>query len=172
MSQVKIVATIGPSTDNADVIRALQQAGMGIARLNGSHADLQWHARTIGMIREVAPDVPVLFDIPGRKIRLGKLDEDLTFEAGELVVLSTEPAHHGLPKVSITHPNLHGAVSPGDVILADQGALRFTIIEVNKRDMVCRAETDGSVRSGQGLHFPGLSLQGEFLSEQDRGLIE
>ena len=60
MNRVKIVATIGPRTADADAIRQLRAAGMDVARLNGSHADPDWHARAISLLREVVPDVPIL----------------------------------------------------------------------------------------------------------------
>ncbi len=67
MSQIKIVATIGPGTKSAAILRELVQAGMSVARLNGAHGDLQWHSEAIDLIREVAADVPILLDLPGSR---------------------------------------------------------------------------------------------------------
>ena len=89
MPHVKIVATIGPKTNNAIALQELISAGMNIARLNGSHSDLAWHAATIALIRSVAPDMPIIFDIPGRKIRTQQLAYEPSFKAGDTVVLTT-----------------------------------------------------------------------------------
>ena len=69
MSETKIVATIGPATCRRDDLLALHKAGMSVARLNGSHNSLDWHQSTIELIQDLLPDVPILLDIPGRKIR-------------------------------------------------------------------------------------------------------
>lgn len=67
MSFTKIVATIGPVSNNAPVVKKLLGAGMSVARLNASHSDLDWHAATIDMIRRVSPETCFLMDIPGKK---------------------------------------------------------------------------------------------------------
>lgn len=168
MNRVKIVATIGPRTNNPE---ALREVGMDVARLNGSHADLDWHAETITLMREVVPDVPVLLDIPGRKIRTGRLDHELTFAPGEQVVLTTEHGHDGRPKVSVTYSDLHSDITVGNTILMDDGTLRLSVIDVAGQDVVCRAENGGTLRSAKGVHVPGLALRANFLSERDLELI-
>lgn len=77
MSRIRLVATTGPRTNNAQALQALLKAGVDMARLNGSPGDLQWHAGCIAMLRELAPSIPILFDLPGRKIRIGRLSTDL-----------------------------------------------------------------------------------------------
>ena len=70
MSQTRIVCTIGPASEDKDSLLKLRAAGMSLARLNGSHSDLDWHKATIARIRETLPEVPILLDIPGRKRNL------------------------------------------------------------------------------------------------------
>ena len=127
MSQVKIIATIGPGTNTPAALKALLEAGANVARLNGSHADLEWHAATIKLLREVVPHMPILLDIPGRKIRTGALKHEPCFQAGDSLVLTTSADHNGHFKVPVSYPNLHEDLSPGDTILADDGQLRFTV---------------------------------------------
>lgn len=171
MNRVKIVATIGPRTNNPDTLRALYGAGMDIARLNGSHADLNWHARAIALVRKVIPGMPVLFDIPGRKIRTGKLDHELAFSPNEEVVLTTEDGHDGRTKVPVSYPDLHMHLTPGDVILADGSNLCLTVAEIVGQDVICRAQNAGTLQSAKGIHVPGVNLRIKFLSDRDRRLI-
>src|SRR6185436_18835673 len=90
LNRTKIVATIGPKTNNADALRALHDAGLDIVRLNGAHGNWEWHIATIALIRETLPQVPILLDIPGRKIRLGRLPEPLPVAIGDQVTLTDE----------------------------------------------------------------------------------
>lgn len=171
MNPVKIVATIGPTTCNEDALLALLDAGMDIARLNGSHSNLDWHAQTIELIHRVSPAVPILFDVPGRKVRIGLLEHPLTLDAGESIALSGEPGHNGHPKVSVTDPDIHQRLAVGNVIIADEGNLRLTVTDITGPDVTCRADTDGELGSGKGIYLPNPSVSADLLSERDRNLI-
>ena len=67
MKKTKIVATIGPITANPTMLKKMYKAGMSVARLNGSHNSLDWHSKTIRLIKKTIPDCPILLDIPGKK---------------------------------------------------------------------------------------------------------
>ena len=88
MSRTKIVATIGPRTNDAQSIAGLVDAGMDVARLNGAHGDREWHTGAIDLLRAVAPDIPIILDLPGRKVRIGKLDHTRSCQVGDLVRLT------------------------------------------------------------------------------------
>ena len=171
MSRVKIVATIGPRTNNAEAIRALRKAGMDVARLNGAHGDLDWHAETIALIRAVDPDIPILLDIPGRKVRTKGLTHSPTFRVGDTIVLTTEEGHDGSAKVPLTSADLHESLSEGTLILADDGSLRFTVVRVTGRDIVCRAETAGTLRSAKGINIPGAVFAVKSLTDRDVAML-
>src|ERR1043165_2944165 len=129
MKRTKIVCTIGPRTESAEGIAALADAGMDIARLNGSHNTLDWHKATIARIRKVVPNVPILLDIPGRKIRTGTLAHEPTFAVGAIVVLTTDTSHDGRVKVPVNYAGLHNDLRADNVILADDGTLRFVVVK-------------------------------------------
>ena len=171
MSRVKIVATIGPRTETAEAIRALVEAGADAARLNGSHASLKWHAATIARLRAAAPRMPIVFDLPGGKIRTGALAHEPTFSAGDRVVLTSDPSHDGRVKVPVSHPHLHEVMSSGETILADDGQLRFTVQRVVGKDVICRAETAGTLRSRKGIHVPVLRSNAAPVTEGDRSML-
>jgi pyruvate kinase len=171
MSRVKIVSTIGPATETEDVIRALVNAGTDVARLNGAHGDLGWHARTIARLRSAAPQVPILLDIPGTKIRTSQLNHEPRVTRGDRIILTSDPIHDGRVKVPISDGRLVNLVAPGGTILADDGHLRFTVQEVIGGDIACRAETDGTLGSRKGLHVLGVSTQSAILTDADRSLL-
>ena len=172
MNRTKIVATIGPATATAEAIEALCAAGMSVARLNGSHNSLDWHASTIRLLRSVVPDVPILLDIPGRKIRTGKLAHEPVFRAGDTVVLTTEPDHDGSAKVPVNYELLHEELAAGHIVLADDGTLRFTVLEVRGRDIVCRAEAAGQLKSAKGINVPQVTLRTPPVTGRDEAMIE
>lgn len=171
MSQIKIVATIGPRTNSVEALRALMEAGMDVVRLNGSHADLAWHAKTIHLVRHVAPQAPILFDLPGNKIRTRQLSHEPSFHAGDTVIITTEEDYQGQEKIPVTHPTLHQEVMSGDVLFADDGSLRFSVMQVQGRDIVCCAERAGTLRSAAGIYAPSAKPCIVQLSEHDQQLI-
>ena len=101
MSGPKIVATIGPKTATADALKALCSAGMDIARLNGSHSDIEWHRKTAALIRKIDSNVPILLDLPGGKIRTSKLVQEFSVAPGQQVIFSSlQAGQNGQP----SHP--------------------------------------------------------------------
>ena len=172
MSGIKIVATIGPRTCDPKSLRALAHAGMGMARLNGSHNTLEWHADTIQAIRQTLPDMPILLDIPGRKIRTGKLVVEPKFGKGDRIVLTTDSRHDGSKKVPVNSRTLHKDLKKGVTILADDGTLQFTVVKLQGRDIICRADTPGTLRSAKGINVPGIHLRGKLVSARDRAMVD
>lgn len=171
MTLVKIVATIGPRTDNAVAIRELLDAGMSVARLNGSHSDLAWHAAAIATLRTTAPTVPILFDIPGRKIRTRKLAHEPYFDVGDTIVLTTSDAYDGREKVPVDWIGLHEYVKRGDTIFADDGTIWFTVMKMEGSDIICRAETAGTLRSTKGINVPSIRMPAGPISARDATMI-
>jgi len=172
MSRTKIVATIGPATNTAGALKALNGAGMSVARLNGSHADLDWHAAAIALIRETLPGTPVLLDIPGRKIRTQQLAHEPSFAKGETVILTTDSGHDGSVKVPVNYDRLHDDMELGATVLADDGTLRFTVSRIDGRDIHCTAETPGTLKSRKGINVPFVKLKTELVTERDRKMMQ
>ena len=172
MRSVKIVATIGPRTNNIAALEDLLEAGMDVARLNGSHSDLTWHAEAIALIRSVAPLMPILLDIPGRKIRTTRLAHEPSFSVGDTVTLTTSSGYDGREKVPVNRSDLHEHLRAGDTIYADDGTLRFSVTEVVGRDIVCRAQIDGTLKSTKGINVPTAHLPRVSMTERDAEMME
>lgn len=172
MSRTRIVATIGPSTCSPALLRELSDAGMNMVRLNGSHADLDWHANTIKLVRDTLEDMPILLDIPGRKIRTCQLDHEPAFEAGDTVILTSDADFSGPGKVPLNRDDLHLHLNKGDIVRADDGTLSFTVVLVEDRDIHCRAQTKGILRSRKGINVPHVALAGPLVTDRDRQMIQ
>lgn len=172
MARTRIVATIGPATCSPEIIKKLFDAGMSIARLNGSHNNLEWHQEIIALIRKTLPDTPILLDIPGRKIRTTQLKIEPHFEAGQTLVLTTDTGYAGTDKIPLTSANLHEDLAAGDIILADDGTLRFTVIKLEGQNIFCRTEVPGQLKSKKGINVPHVQLRGQKVTERDRTMID
>jgi pyruvate kinase len=149
----------------------LRAAGMSLARLNGSHTDLDWHKTTIARLRKVLPDVPILLDIPGRKIRTLQLEHEPQFAIGDTIILTTDQSHNGLEKVPVGHPTLHEQLHDGATVLADDGTLRFTVLKTEGPDIYCRAEVAGTLKSRKGINVPQVKLVSEMITDRDRTMV-
>ncbi|MFZ6018932.1 MAG: pyruvate kinase, partial [Chloroflexota bacterium] len=140
--KTKIVATIGPASENEDTLRRLIEAGIDVARLNFSHGTHEEHLDKIRLIRKLSEElnkpVSILQDLQGPKLRVGKLPaEGIPLQAGDVVVL-TQVSNMGslddLPPsivlIPLDVPNLARGVVPGNRILLDDGNLEFEVTEV------------------------------------------
>ena len=170
--KTKIVATLGPATCTEAQIRELIAEGLDIVRLNGSHNTLAWHRGVIRRVRTISPLIPILLDIPGRKVRTGLLASDVPLKRGETLVFTTEADGVADGRIPVTYCDLHLDLRPGNIVLADDGTLKFQVIDVRGRDIVCRIENDGILRSSKGLNVPYVKLNGPVLADRDRRMLE
>ncbi|WP_204166270.1 pyruvate kinase [Agrobacterium vitis] len=172
MASIGIIATIGPVSANFTTLQALREAGMTVARLNGSHGNLDWHRQTIRLIRKAVPGVPVLLDIPGRKIRTIQLAHEPSFKEGEILILTTDISHDGTEKVPVNFDGLHEQLAPGIRLYADDGTLSFQVERIDGRDIHVRAGGDGTLRSRKGINVPEVSLGRELITSNDRTMVD
>ncbi|MBT4039752.1 MAG: pyruvate kinase [Rhodospirillales bacterium] len=171
MDHTKIVATIGPASNSPEMLRDLAKAGMSIARLNGSHNSLDWHRETITLIRRELPDLPILMDIPGRKIRTTDLPTEPKFGIGGNIILTTNRDADDEGKCPVNYEFLHEDISVGATIMADDGTLRFTVTAIEGQDIHCRTETAGKLRSRKGINVPGITLRTPLVTDRDREMM-
>ncbi len=168
--RTKIVATIGPASQDEVTLTALIQAGMNVARLNFSHGTHADHARLIERIRRLADrlgqPVAILQDLQGPKIRIGDLDAPRSLQSGETVTLTTaaQPAPEHLP---VDYPDLPRAVRPGGQILIDDGQIELRVTEVGQDTVQAEVVLGGEVRPHKGLNLPGARLLVPGFTEKD-----
>lgn len=163
--RTKIICTIGPVSSDDKTLMKLYQNGMNVARLNGSHNTLDWHRQTIKKLREILPDVAILFDLPGRKIRTAEMEKNVSFKTDEQVIFSTVDSTY--PKVKVLYNNLHVDLTVGDTILADDGQFKFVVDKIVGTDIICRSCNSGEIKSKKGINVPFVKVNTPLLSAID-----
>ena len=176
--KTKIVCTIGPSSRGIPVLRNMIRAGMGVARINFSHGSLDEHREDIRNIRTLARELnrplPILADLPGPKIRMGRLaKEPLVLKKGDEVTLTTDTAVLGEGRLlPVEFPALPDAVSRGSSIYVSDGVIRLKVQQVSGKEVRCKVLVGGELLSRKGINLPGGRILAEPISERDLDLVE
>lgn len=178
MRKTKIVCTIGPATDDSNVMRELMLAGMNVARFNMSHGDYETHEKRFRMVENLRKelDLPVatLLDTKGPEIRLGKFVDDKPVEIydGDVYVLTTEDILCDNQRGSISFKKLPRDVSIGTRILINDGVIELLAEKVTKDEITCRVIHGGTLSNNKGINVPGVKLSMPYLSESDMNDLE
>jgi len=173
LRKTKIVATIGPASDEQTIIKEMIQAGMNVARLNFSHGTHDEHRRRLETIRAAASaagwPVATLIDTRGPEIRTRRLEggkAELERGAGfDLLPFDQLGNAHG---VSVTHPSFFDHVVEGTRILVDDGSIELVAKDVLSDRVACEVVRGGTLGDLKGINVPDLRLPHEELTEQDR----
>jgi pyruvate kinase len=173
--RAKIVATIGPASENEQMLEKLIQAGMNVARLNFSHGSHEEHALRIACLRRLSEklgvSVGILQDLQGPKIRVGVLDPALDLIEGEIVCLHAEGSEHPKFKekqIPVAFTELFDSVSSGDHILLDDGHLSLQVVETHAKDLRAKVLVGGKLSSHKGINLPGVRLTIPGFTEKDK----
>jgi len=172
MKHTKIVCTIGPASCSANVIRALAEAGMNVARLNFSHGAHQEHASWINTIREVSAElnrpIAILQDLSGPKLRIGEIkSESIVLNEGAQVVLTIRDVSGDEKEISISYPSLPNIVKIGDQILLADGELELRVTGTTAEDIICKVIVGGELSSHKGLNLPRPSFSIPSVTQKD-----
>ncbi len=177
--RTKIVATIGPASQDDGMLRAMIRAGMDVARINFSHGDHETHARNINSIRRLALEedavIAILADIPGPKIRLGKLVQDpLELTPGDTVKLTAraELDPEDLFLIPLPHQGVLADLKPGERLLLDDGQLEFNVKGKRGNDVECEVIIGGLLSSHKGVSVPDTSLSLSSITDADRAHVK
>src|SRR6185503_14915144 len=177
MRSTKIVATIGPASLELDVLTAMIEAGMDIARLNFAHGTRAQHAEIASRIRVAAEragrEVAILGDLPGPKLRLGPVAGGVAeLGRGTRVVLTPDEIEGTSERLPVAWRGFAELVDAGDVCYLADGAVRLRVDEISEDDVVTRVEVGGSVASRQGLNLPNVTVSLPAVSAEDIALID
>ncbi|WP_244829550.1 pyruvate kinase [Desulfurobacterium thermolithotrophum] len=169
--KTKIVATLGPGSSDKKILQKMLEYGLNVVRLNMSHGTHEEHRKKIELVREVEKEVgkpiPVLMDLCGPKIRIGKIKkEPFYLHRGEKIVLTTGKS--AKEKIVVNYPNLHKEVKKGEVILLADGAFRLKVKEVKDKDIICEVLVGGPLTSHKGVNLPHSKLSVPALTEKDK----
>src|SRR5262244_985858 len=176
-NKTKIVATIGPASETPEMLERLIRAGLNVARLNFSHGDLTDHAERIKRIRSAAEAVgrrvAVMADLPGPKMRIGKIEpEPIQLHSGENFILTAEEITGTPQRVSVSFKDLPKVVKPGDRLFLNDGLVQLTVEHVSGSEVHCKVSVGGELRSKKGLNLPGIALGISAFTEHDRACLE
>jgi pyruvate kinase len=175
--RTKIVATIGPASRDPEVLVRMIDAGLDVARLNFSHGSRREHAETIERVRAAAgragKQVAVLQDLPGPKIRIGPLENDIAdLPTGARVTFICGSEEVGNAKrMSISWRGLADAVTVGEDIFLADGAVRLSVCGVRDGEFDTVVEAGGTVASRQGVNVPGELNNLEAVPESDLDML-
>ncbi len=177
--RTRIVATLGPATDEPEVLEGLIRAGCDVVRVNFSHGNPDTHARRIRMVRaaarELGIDVAVMADLSGPKIRIDHFREGhVDLEAGQDFTLYAGPSPPAGDKtgVGVLYPGLVNDVRPGSELLLDDGLIALRVERVADQAIHCKVSVPGTLSDRKGLNLRGGGLSVSGLAPADQADIE
>lgn len=173
MRKTKIVCTLGPATDDLNVLRQLMINGMNVARINFSHGDHAEHKRRIDQFKKLRDElnlpVALLLDTKGPEIRIRDFAEGcVTLKNDELFTLTTDDIEGDEHKVSVTYDKLPKEISTGTRILIDDGLIELIVNEISGSDIVCRVVNGGTLSNKKSINIPGVSIKMPYMSQKDK----
>ncbi len=176
-TKIRIVCTIGPASRPEKILRRMMLAGMDIARLNFAHGTLQEHGEDIHRIRETAAllkkPVEILIDLPGPKIRLGKLKkEPILLKKSQAVVLTTRKIRGTPGLLPVNYDHLLKSVKKGGMVYLNDGFLQLRVLRISGTNVFCKVLIGGPLYSFKGLNLPGMRLYVEPVTEMDLNYLE
>ena len=174
--KTKIICTMGPNTDNRDIMLKLAQNGMDIARFNFSHGTYEEQKDRMDLLKNVRTQVnkpiAILLDTKGPEIRTGVLKEkSVTLEEGQTFVLTADEIEGDNERVSITYKELVNDIAPGSTILVDVGLIGLRVEEVKGNDIICTVENGGTLSSRKGVNVPNVKINLPPITEKDKADI-
>jgi len=177
LRNTKIVATLGPSSNDYATIRALHEAGADVFRLNmshGSHEEIRERHRIIREIeRDLDGPIAILADLQGPKLRVGTFangEEELA--EGARFRLDLAEAEGDATRVTLPHPEIFQALEPGSALLVNDGKIRLRVVECGDDFAECEVVTGGTISNRKGVNVPDVVLPLAALSEKDRSDLE
>jgi pyruvate kinase len=161
MRKSKILCTLGPSSNSVPILKEMIQAGMNIARLNMAHGELEEHRKIISHIRQAAVEcntiIPILLDIKGPEVRIGKLkDPYCELIKDEEIILTTEQILGDSKRITVTYTDLPKVIQSGSRILIDDGLIELYVTSIEDTEIFCTIVNGGILKPRKGVNLPGV----------------
>jgi pyruvate kinase len=171
--KMRILATLGPASNSAEMIRKLAEAGADAFRINMSHGTHDDHLRMIESIRALEKELDrpttIVADLQGPKLRVGKFGGDkTTLKKGQTFILDRNEAPGDSKRVNLPHGEIFEAVGPGTRLLVDDGKLVLRVGETSRDRIETMVEVGGSISNNKGLNVPDVVLPLAPLTAKDR----
>lgn len=176
MRKTKIICTLGPATDDKEVLRQLCLEGVNVARMNFSHGDHDSHLMRLNLLQELREElglpIAAMCDTKGPEIRTGLFEGGYAeLEVGSTFTLYGQERMGDAAGCSTTYSNLASVVQHGSKICIDDGLIELVVQEIRGEDVVCTVNNGGTVRDRKGINLPGTPVDLPFLSRKDRSDI-
>ncbi|CAM2069046.1 pyruvate kinase [Sulfidibacter corallicola] len=169
--KTKIVCTMGPAVNNREKMRELMLAGMDLARVNCSHGEPETRTELVRLIREVSAEVgimvPIMFDLQGPKIRLGRLERDIPLVRGQKLVISSGDQIGSEEELFTTYEYFAQDVNPGEMVLIDDGKIGLRVTAVEGPRVFAEVVVPGVLKQRKGINLPDTKITAPSLSEKD-----
>lgn len=170
--KTKILATIGPASNNYEMIKSLALAGANVFRLNFSHGSHEVHKEVISIIRQVNKELNchlgILQDLQGPKIRVGEVENNgVEIKPGEKITITNDPVVGTSSLVSTVYQNLPQDVKSGEHILIDDGNLEVVVNDTDGKNVNCTVIHGGILKSRKGINLPNTKVSAPSLTEKD-----
>ena len=179
--KTKIVCTMGPATEDEEVLRQLILHGMNVARFTFSHGSHQYHRSMIEKVRRLSSElgipVAILLDTKGPEIRTGLLEDGkkVAVKTGDTLVVTaqetSEDFHGTAEHISLDYLNLPSEVEKGSIILIDDGLIGLEVDHVEGQDMYCVVTNGGEIGEKKGVNVPNVNVGLPSVTAQDRADI-
>lgn len=176
-SKTKLIATLGPSSDNYQTIKQMIDNGLDLVRINMSHGTYKEHQSKIEIIEQLRKEghlVAIMMDLKGPKIRCGTFENDgVDFHKGDITRIVKDEILGNKERFSISYKELYNDVNVGDKFTFDDGVLSFKVIgKEDNQVLVCEALNDHFLKSRKGLNAPYIKLMNDYISDVDEKDIE
>lgn len=174
MRKTKIICTMGPNTNDREMMKKLAEAGMNIARFNFSHGDHKEQKRRMDMLKEIREEIgrpiAILLDTKGPEIRTGALKggKKVILEEGNRFTLTTREIEGDAQQVAVTYAGLVEDIKEGNRILIDDGLIELEVKEITDTDIICRVLNGGELGERKGVNVPNVPVRLPALTEKDR----
>ena len=173
MRKTKIICTIGPASDNEEILTRMCRGGMNVARLNFSHGTHPDHKEMMDLIKRVREKlslpIAIMLDTKGPEYRIKTFkDKKIFLNDGDEFTFTTEDVVGDSTRVSVSYENLVEEMNVGDRILLNNGLVIFEVISVVDKDIKCRVISGGELSDRKSMNFPNKTLGQEYLSDADK----
>lgn len=174
--KTKIICTLGPATEDENVVRQLMQKGMNAARINFSHSTHEDAAKKLDVVSRLREelDLPIatILDTKGPEIRIGTFKEgSVELKNGDRFTLTTNEVEGDSSIVTITYKGLPQDLEEGSLVLIDDGLVGMVVTSLTDTDITCKVTNGGVISNHKGVNVPGTTLSMPFINERDMGDI-
>ena len=176
MRKTKIICTIGPASENEEVLTQMCLAGMNVARLNFSHGSHEEHAQKVALVKKVRQKlnlpIAILLDTKGPEYRIRTFkDGKAEIKTGADFIFTIDEIEGDETRVAVNYKLLHKDLKPGDILTVNNGLVKFQVEKIEGHDIHTKCLLGGTLSNRKSMSFPNKVMSGPYLSEQDKADI-